>query len=191
MRPAAFAISVLALAAGMAAGASPATAVEVDTPPQSCVLNMDTGVYTCYDDVQSMVVARTGGTVTDVTTLAQLLKTGTVARINAATRAANAAGAQAALSSVVDAVLYDGANMTGSSLLMEASTGGDNNADVDWSWSSLRSDWDDRMSSGRGYSNCQVRAYEGVQYSGSMTGIWDEIWNMGVMNNATSSIRMY
>lgn len=189
-RFAALALPSVALAAtALAAGAAPAEAAGEDSPPQSCVLNMDTGVYTCFDDIQAMVMARTGGTITDVTTLSQLLKPGNMARVTKASEAA--ADEVQAASTVVNAVLYDGANMSGASLLMEASSGCDDDAGWDWQWSSLRSDWDDRMSSGRGYSKCQVRAYEGVQFSGSMTGKWDAIYNMGVMNNATSSIRMY
>lgn len=66
-RFAALALPSVALAAtALAAGAAPAEAAGEDSPPQSCVLNMDTGVYTCFDDIQAMVMARTGGTITDV-----------------------------------------------------------------------------------------------------------------------------
>ena len=79
----------LGLLWGMVLSSAPQIAAAVplgqvgDTQGNTCVLNMDTGAYTCFASIKAMVMARTQSKVTDVTTLEQLISPETVARLDA------------------------------------------------------------------------------------------------------------
>jgi hypothetical protein len=70
-------------------------------------------------------------------------------------------------SSYVLATLYTNANYAGSSLVLQASTPCDTNADVDHSWATLPAGFADEVSSFRGANNCQVKLFEHTNYGGT------------------------
>lgn len=156
---------------------------QVGNPPsgESCILNLDSGEYRCFQDVDHLVTDLTDGRVTDVSSAEALMNPVVVAELDAQS------------ATTVNAVFYDGSGYGGASLLMEASYGCDSDLehlDVDWQWPSLRFDWDDRINSGRGYSACQVKVFEETNYLGASLGYFQSDDDFGAMNNETESVKM-
>lgn len=92
--------------------------------------------------------------------------------------------------SVITAVFYDNTVYRGSRLLMEAPRGCDADTGVEWQWRSLRSDWDDRIRSGKGYSRCQFKIWDYTDYRGASFGYTPGDSGFGAMDSHASSVRM-
>ena len=103
-----------------------------------------------------------------------------------------APGAVASLTTTYTlARLYTASGYGGSSLTLEASTPCDTNSDVDHSWASLPSAFNDTVSSFTGYNNCQVKLFEHVSYGGSSVGPATSMSYVGdAMNDEASSVQL-
>ncbi len=89
------------------------------------------------------------------------------------------------------ATLYTASGYGGSTLTLQASTPCDTNSDVDHSWSSLPSAFNDTVSSFAGASNCQVKLFENVSYGGSSVGPATSMSYVGdTMNDKASSVQL-
>jgi hypothetical protein len=119
---------------------------------------------------------------------------GQIADFEAATSAARSESRQglaaAPVATVVNAVFYDGLNMGGSSLLMEASSGCGASDAVDWSWSALTSAWQNRIKSGRGYGNCEFKIWANTNFTGAAWGYWISSTSMSGLNGDGESVRL-
>ena len=96
-------------------------------------------------------------------------------------------------STVITAIFWNGYGQQGAMLIMEAPHGCDKNRDIDWSWRSIRSDWENRIESGQGYSRCQLKVWDLVDYKGASFGgrRHNFLDRMGAMANEAESVRMF
>ena len=84
---------------------------------------------------------------------------------------------------------YELSNFSGNTLTFRASSGCDNNSDVDWQVSDVGDHWNDDFSSYVTLNQCGVKHFENINFGGAATQ-WDTgDCCMGVMNNATSSLK--
>lgn len=97
-------------------------------------------------------------------------------------------GLNSSLSSqVVIGIDWDSTNFAGSSYTWVVSGSGCSSS-TQYSVSSMPSGWDNRVSSARGYSNCNYfYHYQNTSYGGSSVVCNTECSSMGSLNNATSS----
>jgi hypothetical protein len=90
------------------------------------------------------------------------------------------------------AKMYDHADYGGSYLEVTASNACDTNSDIDYSIPNVGSTWNDRISSWRGYAQCQIRIYENASFGGASYGAYTNSSYVGAaMNDRTTSIRFY
>jgi hypothetical protein len=88
---------------------------------------------------------------------------------------------------VVIGIDWDNTNFGGSSYTWVVSGSGCSSS-TQYSVSSMPSGWDNRVSSARGYSNCNYfYHYQGTSYGGSSVVCNTECATMGSLDNATSS----
>ena len=90
---------------------------------------------------------------------------------------------------VILSIEYEHADFRGNTLTYRAETGCDRDRDIDYGISFMSADWNDEISSYVTLNRCAVKHFE-HQYEGGASTDWstgDDY--MGVMNDATSSLR--
>lgn len=150
---------------------------------EACLLRLQTGEMRCYESPSALFEDLTGRQNTGLTS-ADLRKTEV---IDAVETGIEASQAQA---SVINAVFYDGVQFAGASLYMEAPSGCDDDTGVEWSWNSLRSDWRNRIVSGRGFGKCDYKVWDYTGYQGASFGYTNFSGTFGAMAGAGESVRM-
>lgn len=170
----------LATAPAESASGSGGDAVADKNSVETCVQNMATGSYKCWESLDAMLLERTGGRVALKASAAGELpmQSSTVAAVEAAT------------SSSINAIFYDVIWHGGAQLLMEAPTGCDNNTDIDWQWGALTGAWKNRISSGEGFSNCDYKLFDFDNFKGASTAWSNFDGSIGAMTDAANSVRM-
>ncbi len=89
------------------------------------------------------------------------------------------------------ATLYIGANYTGASLALRATTPCDTNPDIDHQWGSLPAGFADEISSFTGANDCQVRLFKDINYGGISVGPANSMSYVGdAMNDKASSVQL-
>ncbi|MFE0424134.1 hypothetical protein [Streptomyces sp. NPDC058953] len=191
------AIAALALPFGAVQSANAAQTGTTGTVAQTgpnCTERVETGAVTCYATFREAIRHATGGAVTDAPLDARTaMADPTFAkRLNAQV---NADGTPApGITTVPIAVYYDREDhKSPPALIHYASRGCDNDNGVEHAIRDLgvtfRS-WNDRISSFRGFSKCQINLYEHRNFKGKQTGYRDSMKRLGNMNNKASSMRL-
>lgn len=172
------------------------------TTDEACIAFAETQEVHCYSSPADLVTSITGepsppltpadlGNPEIISAIEEGLESNTDGSAGVGrTRAQRSTDVTALETSVITAIFYDETLNRGASLLMEAPSGCDANTDIDWSWSSLRSDWNNRIESGVGYSRCQFKVWDHPGYVGASYGWVSGADTFGAMNNATESVRM-
>ncbi|MFE9298381.1 hypothetical protein [Streptomyces niveus] len=171
-------------------GAVPAQAAGTQQG-QSCNVYVETGAVECYKTYRESIFHATNGLVTNAPADARtaMASEDFARRLNSMVRADGTP-----VSGVTDVVIstsYQHPNGGGSIISHVRPSGCD--TDTGWEWSLNDIDdfdtaWDDRISSWRGYSNCQVNMWEDPGYGGAQTGWHTNLMNMGLMEDEASSI---
>ncbi|MBM7517330.1 hypothetical protein [Nocardioides nitrophenolicus] len=188
--------AVLAVAATLLPGGTPARASAAGPSDEACLMQATTGEVRCYPSADALLEAVTGEPASGLST-SDLADPDTVAAIEAGLSGASgepafrAAGAPAApLASVVTAIFYDGLNSTGAALVMEAPSGCDDDPDVDWAWPTLTTAWRNRIRSGVGYARCEFKVWNNASYGGASYGYVASSGYFGALDAAANSVKM-
>ena len=136
----------------------------------------------CYASFRAAISAATGGRLTN----APASPAAAVADPTFA--AAVGSPAVTALATYVVGLDYADANYLGASLTLSASGACDNSIDVDYSFASLGSAWNDRISSFHAYNNCGQQLFKDINFKGgALTGILINTANVGPAANDQAS----
>ncbi len=164
--------------AACAVGGAAAPANAADKLAEDCGVFIETGTFVCVphgEDLHAAVLDETGQTII-------------VADGAATTAAAIAAADVTPNSSFLKARLYDDQNFVGSYFEVfgaEACVSGGGVAGV----SDIGSGWYGRVTSIRGYANCDVKVYENTGYGGASYGYVSQSGYVGdAMNDRTKSV---
>lgn len=122
------------------------------------------------------------------------LDTGAYTCAGSEERALREVGAQASL---VIARTYDGTNYSGAVLAWTQSRACTSTYDAEWQWADLRStaagNMNNRISSVRTYNQCDVKLYDGLDFTGASSTWIDASANLGAIgggwSNRASSIK--
>ncbi|MGK5558571.1 hypothetical protein ACSNOI_43915 [Actinomadura kijaniata] len=180
--------------AGLFATASAASATTTPANKNHCVMNLATDQTRCYDTFPQAVSAATGGQITDApqSPAAAAASRSFEQRINAIGR--QAASSAAPLAPVTLSIEYDWTyyQTNAGSLTITGTSGCDSDSSVEWMKTTL-GDWNDRISSFKGYNGCQVRHYQHENFAGAYTtpvGENPSMLQIGGLNNQASSIHL-
>jgi hypothetical protein len=94
---------------------------------------------------------------------------------------------------VVLGKFYDEPNQdtSGGFFTVQAATGCDDSADIDFWLSSVPSGWNDRVSSFQGFNSCQIKLWQNGGFSGATFGPVTYAYSVGALDNAASSITFH
>ncbi|WP_020388377.1 hypothetical protein [Kribbella catacumbae] len=167
------------------AAASVADDEMAETSGETCVVNVQTKKQRCFDSFAQAVSHATAGKV----------RTGTKTARQAAAdpafeRQINAIAATPAASYVLSIEWLSG-NFSGAQRVFTATGPCDSSADLDWQLGYVGDDWNDRITSFRGYSNCLVKHWEHKDFRGLSTGLQSESSNLGILDNRTSALQWF
>jgi len=133
----------------------------------------------CFDNFADSIYAATNGRVQLNSSIQPEAVT------NEALNSSNGVGLLS--SQVVIGIDWDSANFSGSSYTWVVSGSGCSSS-TQYSVSSMPSGWDNRVSSARGYSNCNYfYHYQNTSYGGTSVVCNTDCSSMGSLDNATSS----
>jgi hypothetical protein len=168
----------LSAPAGTAASTSAAAAGQ---PATHCVLAAGRVAPRCYGTFPEAIAAATAGRVRTAPADPR------TAVADAGFAAALEDGA-AILASVVTGIEYANISYGGSTLTLTAPGRCDDSLDADWSYPSLPSGWNDRISSFRSYNNCAQQLFRSTSLTGgALTGILVSTANVGATANDQAS----
>ncbi|WP_216209871.1 hypothetical protein [Amycolatopsis aidingensis] len=184
--------AVATLLAGMTAAAPAAQASEAETRPlPHCTMYISAGTVDCYATFHEAIANATGGKVTDAPSAASAMHDEVFAqRLNSLTEPDGSP--KTGVARVVTSIEFQHPRYQGATFTWYQSRGCDNDTGVEYSVRNIKdhnSWWNDRISSFRGYSKCQVNHYEHTGFRGARTGYRSEMSTMGVMEDETSSLR--
>ncbi|QDZ15894.1 hypothetical protein [Humibacter ginsenosidimutans] len=162
--------------------AVPAHADAVGDAGQNCGVFVDTGQTICVDagqDLHAAVTADTGKTIVTAATGAS------------APAAVSRAAVAAASTSYLLGRLYDDQNYGGSYLELYGSGSGCTSSNG-FGFANIGSAWYGRVSSFRGYSNCEVKIFSSTSYGGSSYGFYASSSYVGsAMNDKARSVQFH
>lgn len=162
--------------------AAPASAAAVSSEPQSCWLNADTGEYACFSSDDALDAALSARGIEIVDSSSQLHSARSAAREMTATASTTSAA-------YIYARLYADSNYKGAALTVTGTNSGGCAAGGS-STSNMPSDWNDRVSSFRGYLGCRVRLAEHINQGGKLYGPFSASSALGSFNDKASSYRV-
>lgn len=179
------------------AGAVPAATAQANegttTTGKHCVVEVTNGKTTCYQSFRDAVAKATGGRITDApsTPSTAVADSRFEDRLNAL---GAESGEEDGRANVVVSIEYDWAYYQDDvgSLTASAPGGCVANGGADWQLANVGEDWNDRISSFRGYADCNVDHFEHADFDGASTGWLADVGSMAdhtSLNNLTSSIR--
>jgi hypothetical protein len=192
MRRIAITSAIAGAAAALVLPAVPAAAAPAGG--DHCVVDVTSGAETCYATFRAATAAATGGLITDAPqapadALASQAFADRVDAVGRAVEAGKAPRATVTLSIEYDWNYY---NSQAGSRTYTAARGCVNNGAADWVLSWIGDDWNDRISSFRGYNTCEVDHFQhadfGTPHTGWVTQTPSMMDHTG-LNNLTSSIK--
>jgi hypothetical protein len=186
-------VSMTVAALGGAMVAAPAQAKEpAQQPARHCVSNVaDAGApVSCYDSFTKAIARATGGRVTDAPgdVRKAMRDPELIARLDAPSK--QRSGSVGPAGTFILSIEWEDSDFDPDSLTNTASSGcTTTTADLDWSDAFIPEDWNDEISSYRGFSNCWVKHFEHINFGGISIGFDRERAEMGLMDDQTTSIQ--